>query len=92
LESLIQNRYQEAGRYLCGPARRAHERSAPVLAVSPLLERAGEVSLAPVWRKGGQMICRVCYEADGQKMSALVRFVRLGDGWHILSITQLGSY
>ena len=89
LRLLSENKYAEAAKLLCGPARRAHERGAPALGVAPLFKRVGEIFLTPVWRKGNQMICRVAYEVDERRVDALVRFAKLGDGWHVLGVDQV---
>jgi hypothetical protein len=59
LRNLAENRYQEAGKYLCGPARQAHEKGAGVLEKAPLFRRIESVNVAPVWRKGNIMVCQI---------------------------------
>lgn len=87
LEMLSQNKYQEASGLLCGPARRAHEAGADTLK-GALFKQAGNVALAPLWKRDNQMICKASYEIDERKVSAVVQFVKLQDGWHILKINQ----
>lgn len=88
LRLLAENRYGEAARYLCGPARRAHEKGAAALGRAALFKETSDVTLVPVWKRGNQMVCRARYRVDGRLVEALVRFARLGDGWHISGIEQ----
>lgn len=91
LRNLAENRFQEAGKYLCGPARRAHERGAGVLEKASLFRHVESVNVAPVWRKGNMMACRAEYKIDGRQVSVLVRFLKLQDGWHILGVSQVSQ-
>jgi hypothetical protein len=89
LQDLTQNRYQDAAKLLAGDARVAQESDAPALGKAPLFKFAGSVHLSPLWRRGDQMVARADYRIDGRAISAIVRFVCLGDGWHILSLDQI---
>jgi hypothetical protein len=89
LEALAGNRYAEAVRFLCGPARRAHEAGAAVLGKAPLFREAEVSSLVPVWRRGNLMACRAEYAVDGRKAGAVVRYAKLSDAWHILGVDQI---
>jgi hypothetical protein len=89
LQLLTQNRYQDAAKLLCGDARVAQESDTPALGKAPLFKYAGSVHLAPLWRRGDQMVCRADYRIDGKAISAIVWFLKLGDGWHILSLDQV---
>ena len=62
LQLLTQNRYQDAAKLFCGDARVAHESDAPALGKAPLFKYAGSVHLAPLWRRGDQMVCRADYQ------------------------------
>lgn len=89
LQLLTQNRYQDAAKLLCGDARVAHEADAYALAKAPLFEYAGSVHLTPLWWRRDQIVCRADYRIDGRAISVIVRFIRLEDGWHILSLDQM---
>jgi hypothetical protein len=89
LQLLTQNRYQDAAKLLAGDARVAQESDAPALGKAPLFKYAGSVHLTPLWRRNDQMVCRADYRIDGRAITAIVRFIRLGDGWHILSLDQV---
>lgn len=89
LRDLAAGRYAEAARHLCGPARRAHERGAAVLGKGPLFKKLSGPRLDPLWRRGDTMACRAEYEVDGRSVSVVVKFLKLGDGWHVLGVTQL---
>ena len=89
LKLLTQNRYQSAAKLLAGDARVAHESDAPALGKAPLFKYAGSVHLTSLWRRGNQMVCRADYRIDGRAISAIVRFIRLGDGWHMMSLDQM---
>ncbi len=89
LEALAGNRYAGAARFLCGPARRAHEAGAAVLGKAPLFREAEVSSLVPVWRRGNLMACRAEYAVDGRQAKAVVRYAKLTDGWRILGVDQI---
>jgi hypothetical protein len=89
LQLLTQNRYQDAAKLLAGDARVAHESDTSALGKAPLFKYAGSVYLTPLWRRGDQMVARADYRIDGRAISAIVRFIQLGDGWHILSLDQV---
>jgi hypothetical protein len=89
LQLLVQNRYQDAAKLLAGDARVAHESDSAALGKAPLFKYAGSVRMTSLWRRGEQIACRVDYRIDGMAISAIVRFIRLGDGWHILSLDQV---
>ena len=89
LQLLTQNRYQSAAKLLAGDARVAHESDAPALGKAPLFKYTGSVHLTSLWRSGNQMVCRADYRIDGRAVSAIIRFIRLGDAWHILSLDQV---
>jgi hypothetical protein len=89
IQLLTQNRYQEASKLLAGDARVAQESDTPALGKAPLFKHAGSVHLTPLWRRGDQMVCGADYRIDGRAISVIVRFVQLGDGWHILSLDQV---
>gem|GEM_PF-1854516 len=88
LQMLSKNQYQAAAKLLCGQARLAHEKGAAALGKAPLFKSVGDVRLAPLWKRGNQMVCRAGYEIDGRSVKTIVRFLRLRDGWHILEITS----
>jgi hypothetical protein len=89
LQLLTENRYLDAAKLLCGDARVAHESDSSALGRAPLFSYAGSVHLTPLWRRNDQMVFRADYRIDGMAISAIVRFLRLGDGWHILSLDQM---
>ena len=89
LQLLTRNRYQDAAKLLAGDAWAAHESDAAALGKAPLFKYAGSVHLTALWCRGDQMVCRADYRIDGRAISAIVRFLRLGDGWHILSLDQV---
>ncbi len=89
LQFLTQNRYQDASKLLAGDARVAQESDAPALGKAPLFKYAGGVHLTPLWRREDQMVCSAEYRIDGRAISTIVRFIRLGDGWHILNLDQV---
>lgn len=88
LRMLSKNQYQSAARMLCGQARLSHEKGAAALGKAPLFKSVGDVHLVPLWKRGNQMVCRAGYEIDGRGVNAIVRFIRLQDGWHILQISS----
>jgi hypothetical protein len=89
IQLLTQNRYQSAAKLLAGDARVAHESDAPALGKARLFKYAGSIHLTSLWRRGNQMVCRADYRIDGRAISAIVRFIRLGDGWHIMGLDQV---
>jgi len=87
LKELASGRYQEAGKFLCGPARRAHEAGTDTLK-APLFKQVDNITISPLWRKGNQMVCEAKYKIDNRNVSVIVQFLKLQDGWHILKISQ----
>lgn len=88
LSALAQGDHREAVRRLCGPARRAHEQGEGMFKHLPV-ENIGPVEVTPVWRRGNQAVCRAEYELDGRRVSVLVRYAKLGDGWRIAAVNQV---
>lgn len=88
LQMLSKNQYRSAASLLCGQARQAHEKGDALLSKAPLFKSIENVRLAPLWKKGNQMVCRVRYEIDGRDVNAIVKYLRLKDGWHILQVSS----
>lgn len=86
LKDLAAGRYDEAGNVLAGPALKAHQAAAGILAKGPLFTTVGQVSLEPVWRKGKYLKALVDYTVDDRQVTVTALFYLTQSGWRIVQI------
>jgi hypothetical protein len=86
LRTLAQGDYDGAGRFLAGPARRAHERAAPMLGQGRVISAFEEVDGEVLWSDGKRAVARFSYKADGRDVAVQVFAYRTGEGWKLVQI------
>lgn len=86
LTALTKGDYAGAGRFLAGPARRAHEQAAPLLEHGKVIGEFKNLRSETLWLSGKRAVVRFSYEADGRDAVVQAFMYRTGDGWKLVGI------
>lgn len=88
LSDLAAGRYQDASRYLAGPALRAHAAAGPVLGNAPVFKDVSAVDWEWLASGGKLLVARASYMVDGRGTAVIVTFYRTRNGWKIVEIEK----
>jgi hypothetical protein len=86
LEALAAGKWDEAVRYLAGPARKSQEASRDILGKGEVISRIEGLQAGLTWARNKEMAVGFTYKADGRNISAVVLFYQTKDGWKIIEI------
>jgi len=86
LAALARGDYAGAGRFLAGPARRAHEQAAPVLGHGSVINAFEKVDVEVLWSGGKRAVARYSYKADDRDAAVQAFAYRTGEGWKLVLV------
>lgn len=86
LTALARGDYAGAGRFLAGPARRAHEQAAPMLDRGSVIDSFRGLRAETLWSDGKRAVARFSYKADGRDAVVQAFAYRTGEGWKLVHI------
>ncbi|AOQ23119.1 hypothetical protein MTAT_29710 [Moorella thermoacetica] len=86
LEALAAGKWDEAVKYLAGPARKSMEASRDVLSKGKIIGRVDDLQAKLVWASGKEMVVEFSYKVDGRNVNLMTTFYRTIDKWKVVEI------
>ncbi|WP_164920296.1 hypothetical protein [Neomoorella thermoacetica] len=86
LDALAAGKWDEAVKYLAGPARKSIEASRDVLSKGKIIGRVDDLQSKLVWAKGKEMIVEFSYKADAKAVELTAELYHTPQGWRITAL------
>ncbi|MBE3573804.1 MAG: hypothetical protein IMW95_12805 [Moorella humiferrea] len=86
LDALAAGKWDEAVKYLAGPARRSMEASREVLGKGKVIGRVDGLQAKLVWARGKEVMVGFSYKVDSRDVDLVAVFYQTKDGWKIIEI------
>ncbi|OIQ08711.1 lumazine-binding domain protein [Moorella thermoacetica] len=86
LDDLAAGKWDEAVKYLAGPARKSMEASRDVLSKGKIIGRVDDLQAKLVWASGKEMVVEFSYKVDGRNVNLMTTFYRTIDKWKVVEI------
>ncbi|MGI9862545.1 hypothetical protein SDD30_14285 [Moorella naiadis] len=92
LYALAAGKWDDAVKYLAGPARKSMEASRDVLSKGKIIGKVDDLQAKLVWARGKEMMIRFNYKIDGRETGVMAVFYETKYGWRICHIFNFGRF
>lgn len=86
LDAFAAGKWDEAVKYLAGPARKSMEASREVLGHGKIIGKVYDLQARLIWVRGKEVMVGFSYKVDGRDVDLTAVFYRTKDGWKIIEI------
>ncbi|WP_156274763.1 hypothetical protein [Neomoorella glycerini] len=86
LDTLAAGKWDDAVKYLAGPARKSMETSREVLGKGKVIGKVDDLQAQLVWVSGKEMVVKFSYKVDGREVNKIAMFYKIGKRWYIIHI------
>lgn len=86
LDALAAGKWDEAIKYLAGPARKSMEASRDMLGKGKVIGRVDDLQAKLVWARGKEMVVEFGYKVDGRDITVLADLYKTIQGWRIIAL------
>ncbi|WP_338826353.1 hypothetical protein MTBGP_11650 [Moorella thermoacetica] len=86
LDALAAGKWDEATKYLTGPAKKSMEASREVLGHGKIIGKVDDLQARLIWARGKKVMVGFSYKVDGRDVDLAAVFYQTKDGWKIIEI------
>lgn len=86
LDALAAGKWDEATKYLTGPAKKSMEASREVLGHGKIIGKVDDLQARLIWARGKEVMVGFSYKVDGRDVDLAAVFYQTKDGWKIIEI------
>jgi len=90
-EAMAGGNWEEAGKYLVGPAKTAHNASNNILSKGQIIQDINSLELKPAWASKTDIISRATYKMINRDIEVIIHFHLTDGGWKIAEISNIGG-